>query len=605
MDYSEEKRDMTTLADKTPDVPGSGRPAQCKMITYFFGVQSMQVVVGTKATQLYRATTAATLFRPLMKAIVSEGSAINPTFAAIEMERSTMAGKIFHITIPGVTTLRFLVSFTNSSAEMRKDYRNTIGLSLSSFKKAPVVINRYGNVCLELKRSWLASSPRLVHISQVTNSRTKCSRCGEQGHNVRNDGNKVPPVSLGARCSVPCEGGGDSLHRRGKNNARSPPHPTRPLPPTPYRTSKMMETTPQPHQQQQQQHEQQQQQQLQQQQQQQQQSQEPQPSICSIITEAPDSMSQDGTAIIRGTEQILWTCPGAHPGSVTHHNIVSAVPRCPSALPGQLCPCVCVGVHSGAANTHWSTAGSLRAAVPSATAAHHTLDSSAAANCLAAWYSAVSAPARLRRQSPASHPDRYNTTLTAAASYDTPTTAADIITAPPCHTSSAAQQTPTTQQQIIVTHHQTSQSDTSQQQQQQLHVIQQQGRQVVASSQPSQHLHVTAQHTRQPAPQQQLPVITQQPSRHTAQHLTQLQQVPHKTSQINLMSQQMSIVHQHTAAPQPTVQQQRAAHQAALAQETQLHATDAAQTQSDTDGSDPELETPTRTYLLLHTIDTD
>ena len=124
MDYFEEKRDMTSLAEKTTDAPGTGgRTAQCKMLTYFFGVQSMQVVDENKVTSLYKASSIATLFRPLMKAIVSEGSAINPTYTAIEKERAAMADKVFHITMPGGTSLRFVVNFTNSAAEMRKDNR--------------------------------------------------------------------------------------------------------------------------------------------------------------------------------------------------------------------------------------------------------------------------------------------------------------------------------------------------------------------------------------------------------------------------------------------------------------------------------------------------
>lgn len=125
MDYFEEKRDMTNLHDKGGDAPGGagGRAGQCKMMTYFFGVQSMQAVVENKVTPLYKASSATTLCRPLMKAIVSEGSAINPTYTAIEKERTAMSDKVFHITLPGGTPLRFIVNFTNTTAEVRKDYR--------------------------------------------------------------------------------------------------------------------------------------------------------------------------------------------------------------------------------------------------------------------------------------------------------------------------------------------------------------------------------------------------------------------------------------------------------------------------------------------------
>lgn len=125
MDYFEEKRDMTNLQDKGTDAPGGagGRVGQCKMMTYFFGVQSMQAVVENKVTPLYKASSATTLCRPLMKAIVSEGSAINPTYSAIEVERAAMADKIFHITPPNGTPLRFMINFTNTTAEVRKDYR--------------------------------------------------------------------------------------------------------------------------------------------------------------------------------------------------------------------------------------------------------------------------------------------------------------------------------------------------------------------------------------------------------------------------------------------------------------------------------------------------
>lgn len=124
-DYFEEKRDMTSLPDKATDASGGvgGRAGQCKMMTYFFGVQSMQAVAENKVTPLYRASSATTLFRPLMKAIVSEGSAINPTYAAIEMERVAMFDKFFHIILPGGTTLHCTVNFTNATAEVRKDYR--------------------------------------------------------------------------------------------------------------------------------------------------------------------------------------------------------------------------------------------------------------------------------------------------------------------------------------------------------------------------------------------------------------------------------------------------------------------------------------------------
>ena len=124
MDYFEEKRDMTSLSEKTTEAPGAGgRTTQYKMMTYFFGVQSMQAVVENKVTPLYKANSITTLFRPLMKAIVGEGNAINATYTAIELERATMADKVFHITLPSGTPLRFMVTFTNPAAEMRKDYR--------------------------------------------------------------------------------------------------------------------------------------------------------------------------------------------------------------------------------------------------------------------------------------------------------------------------------------------------------------------------------------------------------------------------------------------------------------------------------------------------
>ncbi|KAK8390678.1 hypothetical protein O3P69_010408 [Scylla paramamosain] len=605
MDYFEEKRDMTSLSDKTTDAPGpGGRTAQCKMMTYFFGVQSMQAVVESKVTPLYKANSFTTLFRPLMKAIVGEGSAINPTYAAIEMERTAMADKIFHITLPNGTPLRFMVTFTNSAAEMRKDYRNTIGLSLSSFKKAPVVINRYGSVCLELKRSWLASSPRLVHISQVTNSRTRCSRCGEQGHNVR-------------KCSVPSDGGRDGTHRRKKKQRTVPPSPY-PSPPSqtlqpPARTSEMMEMAPPPPPpplqaplQQQHQH---QQLQQQQQQQEQQQPQQPQPAPCSILPDTPDNLSQeDGADIIRSTEQILWTCPGLSNVPPTEDTQVLIPATAPVSSSSAQYPGVV---------PQRSQAGSAPVYVWAYTVVQptHTGGQQAPSEQLslvpppqqpAQALTVVQHHSVPHHSTPQSHQQIAGTAGTHQQVSQSDSTQASQQQLPVIHhqqqqqpTPSSQhlpvihqhqqqqqqQQTPTSQQQIIVTHHQASQPDTSQSSQQQhLHVIHQQARQVVPASQPSQHLHILPQLTRIPAPPQQLPVIHQQSSRHTASHLNQLQQVSQKTSsQINLIPQQMSIVHQQAAAPQPALsavqQQQRAAHQATLTHQTQLHSTDATQAQ--------------------------
>ncbi|MPC35970.1 hypothetical protein E2C01_029410 [Portunus trituberculatus] len=527
MDYFEEKRDMTSLSDKSTEAPGAGgRTAQYKMMTYFFGVQSMQAMVDSKVTPLYKPSSITTLFRPLMKAIVGEGSAINATYTAIEMERATMADKVFHITLPSGTPLRFMVTFTNPAAEMRKDYRNTIGLSLSSFKKAPVVINRYGSVCLELKRSWLASSPRLVHISQVTNSRTRCSRCGEQGHNVR-------------KCLVPSDGGRDSIHRRKKKQ--------RTVPPTPY----------------------------------------------------PSSTSH--------TLQILWTCPGLSnvPASEETQVLIPATTPVSSAS-GQYPSVVPQRSQAGSAPVYvWAytvvqpthTGGQQapseqlalmpspqQPAQPLTVVQHHSVPHQQITGT-ADTHQQVS-------QSDSTQASQQQLPVIHHQQQQQPTPSSQHLPVIHQHQQQQQQQqhqqeTPTSQQQIVVAHHPTSQTDTPQpSQQQHLHVIHQQARQVIPASQPSQHLHILPQLTRLTAPPpQQLPVIHQQSSRQTASHLNQLQQVSQKTSsQINLIPQQMSIVHQQATAPQPALpapvqQQQRATHQATLTHQTQLHSTDATQAQ--------------------------
>ncbi|ROT84031.1 hypothetical protein C7M84_022783 [Penaeus vannamei] len=293
LDYCEEKRDLTNFGDKN-DSAATGRCSQSKMMTYFFGIQTMQAIIDNKIHYIYKSNPNNVQFRPLMKALVAEGNTLRPTIRSIEEERATMSEKVFYITLPGGTPLRFMVYFANATLEIRKDYRNISGLTLSSFKKVPAVINRYGNICLELKRSWLATSPRLIHVGRVTNCRTKCSRCGEQGHNVR-------------KCTVKSENvSGDSvIHHRKRKKQRSVPAHSYPVALTQntysqvyVKDSKIVDLcNPHPHPQQPQQH------------------QEPEEQDpLSQLTTVANPMDQ-GNAVIRSDEQILWTCPSIGGGS--------------------------------------------------------------------------------------------------------------------------------------------------------------------------------------------------------------------------------------------------------------------------------------------------
>lgn len=122
LDYCEEKRDLTNFGDKN-DSTATGRCSQSKMMTYFFGIQTMQAVVDNKIHFIYKANPNNVQFRPLMKALVAEGNSLRPTICSIEEERATMSEKVFYITLPGGTPLRFLVYFANATLEIRKDYR--------------------------------------------------------------------------------------------------------------------------------------------------------------------------------------------------------------------------------------------------------------------------------------------------------------------------------------------------------------------------------------------------------------------------------------------------------------------------------------------------
>lgn len=278
-DYCEEKKDMTYLTDKNDSGLDSKRQ-QGKMITYLFCVQSLQAV--TEQTVKWMPSQDVSSCRPLMKALVTDGSALRSSLLMIEEERNKMTGKYFHVTSQNGTPLRFVVFFSNDAPEVRRDYRNLTGLSMSSFKKAPTVISRYGNLCQELKRSWLASSPRLSHIGRVTNSRTKCRRCGEHGHNVR-------------KCSKPSldnmDGSEVVPHKRQKK--------LRAVPVDAYTVSSSnMGHAPvgaQPHH-------------IPQEQSLQQLKQEHQESLAQM-TSVPANINQNNSAV-RSEDQLLWTCPG-------------------------------------------------------------------------------------------------------------------------------------------------------------------------------------------------------------------------------------------------------------------------------------------------------
>ncbi|XP_068205096.1 uncharacterized protein [Palaemon carinicauda] len=279
-DYCEEKKDMTYLADKS-DGCGENKRQQGKIITYVFCVQSLQVVVD-ETVKWMPSQDISSCSRPLMKALVTEGSALRSSLQMIEEERNKMAGKCFHITSQDGSPLRFVVFFSNEAPEVRRDYRNITGLSLPSFKKAPTVISRYGNLCLELKRSWLASSPQLSHIGRVTNSRIKCGRCGELGHNVR-------------KCSKPsldnAEGVNVAQPKRQKKHRAVPVDayaaPSSNVTHVPVETQPHLIQQPQ--------------------QSMQQLKPEQQESLSRLTTVAADV--DQSNSVVRSEDQLLWTCP--------------------------------------------------------------------------------------------------------------------------------------------------------------------------------------------------------------------------------------------------------------------------------------------------------
>ncbi|XP_064090864.1 uncharacterized protein LOC135204646, partial [Macrobrachium nipponense] len=290
-DYCEEKKDMTYLTDKN-DASLDSKRQQGKMITYLFCIQSLQAI--TEQTVKWMPSEDVSICRPLMKALVTDGSALRSSLLMIEEERNKMAGKYFHVTSQNGTPLRFVVFFSNDAPEVRRDYRNLTGLSMSSFKKAPTVISRYGNLCQELKRSWLASSPRLSHVGRVTNSRTRCRRCGEHGHNVR-------------KCSKPSldnmDGSKVVQHKRQKK--------LRAVPVDAYTVSSsnmgLVPAGAQP-------------QHIPQEQSLQQLKQEQQESLVQM-TSVPANITQNNSAI-RSEDQLLWACPGITnaPQNSTHQS---------------------------------------------------------------------------------------------------------------------------------------------------------------------------------------------------------------------------------------------------------------------------------------------
>ncbi|KAK4321855.1 hypothetical protein Pmani_007375 [Petrolisthes manimaculis] len=190
-DYLEERRDATAYTEKTDP---SGRAIQSKVVTYMFRVIALNMVIKDKVTSVYKVDPSVTLYRPLMKALLGEGGTLQPSLSAIETERAFILDKLVHIRLLNAAILKVIISFTSPVVEAHKDYRNPSGLNLWSLRKMPTILNRYGSVCLDMKRSWLASSPRLISISTGVSAKPKCSRCGHQGHNVR-------------KCSVKCESG--------------------------------------------------------------------------------------------------------------------------------------------------------------------------------------------------------------------------------------------------------------------------------------------------------------------------------------------------------------------------------------------------------------
>ncbi|KAK7078817.1 hypothetical protein SK128_003487 [Halocaridina rubra] len=181
-DYCEEKKDLSQNSDKS-DLSGSNKTYQRKIITYFFCAQSLKAIIENKVAWTYRLEEGT--YRPLMKALTMEGETLQSCLLSVIEERNKMSGKCFHIRWQNDIPLRFIVNFNSVAPEIRRDTRNILGQACSSYGKGPASINGYSSILLELKRSWLATSPRLLQIGRVTNFRIKCSRCGEKGHNVR------------------------------------------------------------------------------------------------------------------------------------------------------------------------------------------------------------------------------------------------------------------------------------------------------------------------------------------------------------------------------------------------------------------------------------
>ncbi|XP_053639921.2 uncharacterized protein [Cherax quadricarinatus] len=519
-DYCEEKRDLTNFTDKN-DSSGNGRGIQSKMITYFFGIQSMVVLTENTVTLLYKSDPNTVQFRPLMKALVAEGGALHPAVMAIDEERAAMTDKIFHITLPSGMPLRFMVFFTNSSLEIRKDYRNISGLTLSSFKKVPVVINRYGSICLELKRSWLASSPRLVNVSRVTNSRTKCSRCGEQGHNVR-------------KCSLPSDSasGDTRVQPKKRKKQRTAPSPS-------YSTvgqttqifskdSKMLDLGNHHQHQHHHQHPNPQSQQ------------ESQETLAHL---APGATSIDqNSGIIRSDDQILWTCPSL--GNTPSH-IGTSTPQGTQVL---------IPTHIPSSNADYQSV------LPQRTHAQISQQPSAP---LYVWTYTVVQP----QQGP-SHPQQLSLVHHQPAQTISQHTHQQLSMV---HQQSSQQESSQHHQQLSVVHQQPTQQEASQQHQQ-LSVVHQQPPQQEASQQ-HQQLSVTHQQPAQPGTpeqHQQLSVVHQQSghqSTQQSQHLSVIhqqspQQPPPQQSQLSVVHPQQIQCQsqQQSATPQINLIVQQASH---------------------------------------------
>ncbi|KAK3868678.1 hypothetical protein Pcinc_025955 [Petrolisthes cinctipes] len=337
-DYLEERRDATAYTEKTDP---SGRAIQSKVVTYMFRVIALNMVIKDKVTSVYKVDPSVTLYRPLMKALLGEGRTLQPSLSAIETERASILDKMVHIRLLNAAILKVIISFTSPVVEAHKDYRNPSGLNLWSLRKMPTVLNRYGSVCLDMKRSWLASSPRLISVSTGVSAKPKCSRCGHQGHNVR-------------KCSVKCESGEKTgpLRKRKRKYRSVPTSSHQSLSSLPTQVSRDVKTetcgesaTP------------------------------PEASLPPLTTTCltsalPMASGSGASGSGNSGKEVLWTCPGLT--SASSYPGTSPAASCPSFTPSvsfpsfssvwfwvesdYIFPIVCLDLYTGAANFCHNTA---------------------------------------------------------------------------------------------------------------------------------------------------------------------------------------------------------------------------------------------------------